>query len=44
MADFEAQEFRRVVVDGKLVDADEYMKALDDQIEGIESVRVCALG
>jgi hypothetical protein len=44
MANFEAQEFRRVVVDGKLVDADEYMKALDDQIEGIESVRVCALG
>lgn len=44
MADFEAQEFRRVVVDGKLVDGDEYMKALDDQIEGIESVRVCALG
>tara|TARA_B110000027_G_scaffold123203_1_gene138783 strand:+ start:61 stop:1689 length:1629 start_codon:yes stop_codon:yes gene_type:complete len=44
MADFEAQEFRRVVVDGKLVDGDEYMKALDDQIEGIESVRVCAIG
>ena len=44
IANFEAQEFRRVVVDGKLVDADEYMKSLDDQIEGIESVRVCALG
>ena len=44
IADFEAQEVRRVVVDGKLVDADEYMKSLDDQIEGIESVRVCALG
>ena len=44
IANFEAQEVRRVVVDGKLVDADEYMKSLDDQIEGIESVRVCALG
>ena len=44
MADFEAQENRLVYADGKLVDGDEYMKALDDQIEGIESVRVCALG
>jgi len=44
IANFEAQEVRRVVVDGKLVDADEYMKSLDNQIEGIESVRVCALG
>ena len=44
IANFEAQEVRRVVVDGKLMDADEYMKSLDDQIEGIESVRVCALG
>ena len=44
MADFEAQENRLVYADGKLVDGDEYMKALDDQIEGIESVRVCAIG
>ncbi len=44
IADFEAQEIRRVLVDGKLIDGDEYMKSLDDQIEGIESVRVCALG
>jgi len=44
IANFEAQEIRRVLVDGKLIDGDEYMKSLDDQIEGIESVRVCALG
>ena len=44
IADFEALENRRVLVDGKLIDGDEYMKGLDDQIEGIESVRVCALG
>ena len=44
IANFEAQENRRVLVDGKLIDGDEYMKALDDQIEGIESVRVCAIG
>lgn len=44
IANFEAQENRLVYADGKLVDGDEYMKALDDQIEGIESVRVCALG
>ena len=44
IANFEAQENRLVYADGKLVDGDEYMKALDDQIEGIESVRVCAIG
>lgn len=44
IANFEAQENRVVYADGKLVDGDEYMKALDDQIEGIESVRVCAIG
>ena len=44
IANFEAQENRIVYADGKLVDGDEYMKALDDQIEGIESVRVCAIG
>tara|TARA_R110000744_G_scaffold270830_1_gene383931 strand:+ start:589 stop:2205 length:1617 start_codon:yes stop_codon:yes gene_type:complete len=44
IANFEALKNRRVLVDGKLIDGDEYMKGLDDQIEGIESVRVCALG
>lgn len=44
IANFEAQENRRVLVNGKLIDGDEYMKSLDEQIEGIESVRVCALG
>jgi len=44
IANFEAQENRRVLVNGKLIDGDEYMKLLDEQIEGIESVRVCALG
>ena len=44
IANFEAQDNRRVLVNGKLIDGDEYMKSLDEQIEGIESVRVCALG
>jgi len=44
LANFEALEVKKIVVDGKLVDADDAMKALDDQIEGVESVRVCAIG
>ena len=30
--------------DGELVDGDEFMKAIDDEIEGIESVMRCAIG
>lgn len=44
IANYEALEVKKIVVDGKLVDADDAMKALDDQIEGVESVRVCAIG
>jgi len=44
IANYEALEVKKVVIDGKLVDADDAMKALDDQIEGVESVRVCAIG
>ena len=44
MADYEALGLKEMNVDGKLVDADSYMKSFDDQVEGLESVRVCAIG
>ena len=44
MADYKALGLKEMNVDGKLVDADSYMKSFDDQVEGLESVRVCAIG
>lgn len=37
-------ETKRVMVDGEIIDADQIMKELDDEIEGINSVLECALG
>ena len=37
-------ETRRVMVDGEIIDADQIIKELDDEIEGINSVLECALG
>jgi len=44
MADYEALGLKEMNVDGKLVDANSYMKTFDDQVEGLESVRICAIG
>lgn len=35
---------KRLVIDGEVVDAEQIMKELDDEIEGINSVLECALG
>ena len=37
-------ETKQVMVDGEMIDADQIMKELDDEIEGINSVLECALG
>ena len=37
-------ETKQVMVDGEIIDADQIMKELDDEIEGINSVLECALG
>tara|TARA_R110000772_G_scaffold255828_1_gene372128 strand:- start:2166 stop:3893 length:1728 start_codon:yes stop_codon:yes gene_type:complete len=42
IANFNALDIDYIKIDG--IKPKEYMKALDDQIDGIESVRVCALG
>ena len=42
IANFNALDIDYIKIDG--INPKEYMKALDDQIDGIESVRVCALG
>jgi len=42
IANFNALDTNDIKIDG--ITSKEYMKALDDQIDGIESVRVCALG
>ena len=42
IANFNALDIDYIKIDG--IKPQEYMKALDDQIDGIESVRVCALG
>tara|TARA_R110002072_G_scaffold261567_1_gene420375 strand:- start:2607 stop:4334 length:1728 start_codon:yes stop_codon:yes gene_type:complete len=42
IANFNALDIDYIKIDG--LKPKEYMKALDDQIDGIESVRVCALG
>lgn len=42
IANFNALDTDNIKIDG--ITSKEYMKALDDQIDGIESVRVCALG
>ena len=45
MAAYNSLEDKRVMGDdGELVDGDEFMKAIDDEIEGIESVMRCAIG
>ena len=44
MANYNALDNPAIYKNGEKVDGIEYMKELDDQIEGIESVRICALG
>jgi len=44
MANYNALDNPTIYKNGEKVDGIEYMKELDDQIEGIESVRICALG
>lgn len=45
IAAYNSLEDKRVMNDdGELVDGDEFMKAIDDEIEGIESVMRCAIG
>lgn len=45
MAAYNSLEDRKVMTDdGELVDGDQFMKAIDDEIEGIESVMRCAIG
>ena len=45
IAAYNSLEDKRVMDDdGELVDGDEFMKAIDDEIEGIESVMRCAIG
>jgi hypothetical protein len=41
---FKNLETKQLVVDGEVVDAEQIMKELDDEIEGINSVLECALG
>jgi hypothetical protein len=45
IAAYDSLEDKRIMNDdGELVDGDEFMKAIDDEIEGIESVMRCAIG
>lgn len=45
MAAYNSLEDKRVYTDdGELVDGEQFMKAIDDEIEGIESVMRCAIG
>ena len=44
IADYNTLGVKQAEKDGKKVDADKIIKELDDDIDGLESVRVCALG
>ncbi len=44
IAAYKALENRRIIQDDEIVDADEFMKSIDDEIKGIEDVLRCAIG
>ena len=44
IAAYKALENRRIIQDDEIVDADEFMKSIDDEIKGIDDVLRCAIG
>ncbi len=44
IAAYKVLENRRIIQDDEIVDADEFMKSIDDEIKGIDDVLRCAIG
>jgi len=44
IAAYKALQNRRIIQDDEIVDADEFMKSIDDEIKGIDDVLRCAIG